>query len=70
MCVRAVAAHTSPAAPFASGCLPCSGMNVQIYQGVVQGAGCEGDLLEVGVEADVRFCVFYVQSACVLLLRF
>lgn len=30
-----------------------SGMNVQIYQGVVQGAGCEGDPLEVGVEADL-----------------
>lgn len=34
-------------------CLSCSGMNVVIYQGVVQGAGCEGDPLEVGVEADV-----------------
>lgn len=34
----------------------CSGMNVQIYQGVVQGAGCEGDPLEVGVEADVSCC--------------
>lgn len=47
-------------------CVPvhlCSGMNVQIYQGVVQGAGCEGDLLEVGVEADVSCCwhVFAVQ---------
>lgn len=35
-------------------CLPCSGMNVQIYQGVVQGTGCSDDSgAEVGVEAVV-----------------